>query len=120
MSADRIRITGIAVHARHGVLEREKSRDQLFLIDLELGLDLSTAGNSDDLSDTVDYGTLAVRAAEFASTRTFDLIERLAEGLAELVLENPSVETVSVTVHKPEAPIDLPFSDVAVTIERSR
>lgn len=120
MSADHIRIAGIEVHARHGVLDHEKTREQPFSIDLEVGLDLSRAGTSDDLSDTIDYGDLAIRAAEYVTTNSFDLIERLAQGLADLVLEDPAAQSVRVTVHKPEAPVDVPFDDVSVTIERSR
>lgn len=115
---DTIRISGIEVRATHGVLESEKTTEQTFLVDLEIGIDLTEAGTSDELSATVDYGELARETHDYVAANSFDLIERLATGIADLVLEYPAVDTAKVTVHKPEAPIDVPFSDVSVTVER--
>jgi 7,8-dihydroneopterin aldolase/epimerase/oxygenase len=117
---DRIELTGIEVVARHGVLEHEKQEPQVFLIDLTLYLDLSTAGASDDLADTVDYGRLAQVAHDLVEGESHDLIESVAQQIATAVLDEPLVDRVTVTVHKPEAPIPLTFSDVAVTVDRSR
>lgn len=115
---DTIRISGIEVRATHGVLDSEKTTEQTFLIDLAVGLDLSEAGATDDLSATVDYGELAREAHDYVAANSFDLIERLAAGIADLVMEYPAIESATVTVHKPEAPIDVPFADVSVTVER--
>jgi 7,8-dihydroneopterin aldolase/epimerase/oxygenase len=117
---DRIELKGIEVVARHGVLEHEKQEPQVFRIDLTLYLDLSSAGTSDDLADTVDYGKLAQVAHDLVQSESHDLIESVAQQIATAVLDEPLVDRVRVTVHKPEAPIPLTFSDVAVTVDRSR
>ncbi|HJQ91599.1 MAG TPA: dihydroneopterin aldolase [Acidimicrobiia bacterium] len=117
---DRIELKGIEVVARHGVLEHEKQEPQVFRIDLTLYLDLSNAGTSDNLADTVDYGKLAQVAHDLVQSESHDLIESVAQQIATAVLDEPLVDRVRVTVHKPEAPIPLTFSDVAVTVDRSR
>ncbi|MGH8947390.1 MAG: dihydroneopterin aldolase [Acidimicrobiia bacterium] len=117
---DRIELKGIEVLARHGVLEHEKQDPQIFRIDLTLYLDLSTAGTSDDLADTVDYGKLAQITHDLVQGESHDLIESVADRIATAVLAESGVERVTVTVHKPEAPIPLTFEDVAVTVDRPR
>ncbi|HEX2404269.1 MAG TPA: dihydroneopterin aldolase [Acidimicrobiia bacterium] len=117
---DRIELKGIEVLARHGVLDHEKQEPQIFRIDLTLYLDLSTAGASDDLADTVDYGRLARVAHDLVQGESHDLIEAVAHRIATAVLAEQPVDRVTVTVHKPEAPIPLTFEDVAVTVDRSR
>lgn len=118
--SDLIRISGIEIRARHGVLPAEKTRTQPFVVDIELHRDLSEAGKTDDLSATVDYGKIAQDIHRFVAGNSFDLIETLAEGIAGLALENPGVERTVVTVHKPEAPVGVPFADVSVTVDRRR
>ena len=115
-----IGLHGIEVRARHGVLDYEKQNDQLFQIDVELTLDLAGATADDDLAQTVDYGTLAESISRLVSTESHDLIETVAARIAEEVMEDERIEHVVVTVHKPEAPIEVPFSDVTVTVERAR
>jgi dihydroneopterin aldolase len=115
-----IRLAGLEVFAYHGVLASEKERGQRFLIDVEVALDLTTAGATDRLEDTIDYGALARAVHERVATERWDLLERVAERVAELVLELPKVELVTVTVHKPEAPLPIGFEDVAVTVRRHR
>ena len=117
---DSIRLTGIEVFAYHGVLAEEKEAGQLFLVDVELGLDLSGAGATDDLAKTVDYGLLAQRIHDLVSSERWDLIETVATRVAESVFEDPRVKTVVATVHKPQAPIQVGFGDVAVTVRRDR
>ena len=117
---DRIDILGIEVFARHGVFETEQIEGQTFFIDLGLDVDLAGAGASDELDQTVDYGSLAQQVYEVVAGERWDLIERVAERIAETALEHELVEQVTVTVHKPGAPIAVPFRDVAVTIVRSR
>ncbi len=117
---DRIEIKGIQVLARHGVLDQERVEAQPFLIDLTVYLDLTRAAASDDLADTVDYGRLAQAAHDVVAGESHLLIETVADRVAGRVLAEPRVERVTVTVHKPEAPIPLEFGDVAVTIDRSR
>jgi dihydroneopterin aldolase len=117
---DRIDLRGIEVRARHGVLDREKTDPQPFLVDVTVFLDLSIAGASDDLEDTIDYGRLARDTHDLVAGESHQLIETVAERVAGHVLSLPRVERVVVTVHKPHAPIPLEFGDVAVTVDRSR
>jgi dihydroneopterin aldolase len=117
---DRITITGIEAYGHHGVLPEERRDGQRFVVDVDLGLDTRAAARSDDLSRTVDYGSLTQRVHDAVASDPVDLIETLAQRVAGLVLDVEPVRWVRVTVHKPEAPIPVAFADVAVTIERSR
>jgi dihydroneopterin aldolase len=118
--ADRIVLLGIEAFGRHGVLPHEQELGQSFRVDAELELDLSRAGASDDLNDTVDYGTLSADLAAVVTDERYDLIERLATRLAAVCLDRPLVDAVTITVHKPHAPVPVPLADVAVRIRRSR
>lgn len=117
---DRIVLTGLRVRGSHGVFGYEKRDGQEFVVDLTLWADLSVAGRSDDLTDTLDYGTLAQTAADVISGPSLNLIEAVAARIAERILESQAIEQVEVTVHKPSAPIPLDFADVAVRIRRTR
>ena len=117
---DSIAITGIDVFAYHGVLESEKETGQRFIVDVEVRLDLSAAGETDDLSETVDYGLLAQQVREVVASERWDLIERVAARVAGTVLEDARVREVLVTVHKPGAPLSVSVSDVSVTIRRGQ
>lgn len=118
--SDRIILTGLRVQAHHGVYEHERRDGQPFVIDVVAHLDLARAAGSDDVGDTVHYGELAVAVVEAVERDPVDLIETVAERVAAVVLAHRAVARVEVTVHKPEAPIPVPFADVAVAIERSR
>ncbi|WP_164234274.1 dihydroneopterin aldolase [Microbacterium hydrocarbonoxydans] len=117
---DQIALTGLTVFGRHGVFDHERENGQEFTIDLRLGLPLREAAASDDVADTVHYGELAERVAAVVAGEPVNLIETLAERIADVVLEDERVLHVSVTVHKPHAPIPLTFADVAVTVNRGR
>lgn len=117
---DRVALRGLRGYGRHGVLPSERANGQPFLIDVELGLDTRRAAKSDDLTDTVDYAGLADRVVALVEGEPVNLIETLAERIAEMCLEPAGVEQVLVTVHKPEAPVTVAFEDVSVTIMRSR
>src|SRR5690348_18406808 len=117
---DRIELRGLRVFARHGVLDQEQVSGQEFVIDAVLWLDTRPAAGSDDLSKTVDYGALANRLVRLAEEPPVRLIETLAERLAADCLSEPLVAEVEITVHKPQAPIAHPFTDVAVVIRRAR
>lgn len=117
---DRIAIRGLRVFAHHGVLESERTRGQNFLIDVTVHLDTREAAAADDLTRTLDYGELALAVHQRVSGERWNLIERVAQRVAELALENPAAERVEVTVRKPEAPIPLQFDEVSVSITRSR
>jgi 7,8-dihydroneopterin aldolase/epimerase/oxygenase len=85
-----------------------------------LGVDTRSAAASDDLVETVDYGILAEKIAGVVAGEPVKLLETLAQRIAEVCLGDERVEDVEVTVHKPEAPVAVPFDDVAVTIRRTR
>jgi dihydroneopterin aldolase len=116
---DELSVTGIECFGRHGVLEHERREGQTFLIDLALGLDTRTAAASDDLHDTVDYGSLVARVKAAVESDPVDLIETLAERISRVCLGDDRVHWARVTVHKPDAPIDATFADVSLTIIRS-
>jgi dihydroneopterin aldolase len=116
--SDTLRLTGLRVRGHHGVLAHERRDGQDFVVDVVLSLDLRPAAVSDDVADTVHYGELAHRLAEVVGGAPVDLIETLAERLATVCLSDPRVRQAEVTVHKPRAPIELEFADVAVTVVR--
>jgi len=119
-TADEIVLTGLTVFGRHGVFDHERENGQEFVIDLRLMIDLADAAASDDVVDTVHYGELAERVAAVVGGEPVDLIETLAQRIADVALDDRRVQQVEVTVHKPHAPIPLTFADVAVTIRRTR
>jgi dihydroneopterin aldolase len=119
MSADRIRLAGLTVRGRHGVFDFERRDGQDFVVDVVLELDLTVAAASDELSDTVHYGELAEGLAAVLAGEPVNLLETLAERLAAVCLADPRVRATTVTVHKPQAPIPLSFTDVSVTIRRT-
>lgn len=120
MADDVISLRGVAAHGFHGVLDFERADGQPFVVDVDLGLDLAPAARTDDLNRTVNYAELAETVVGHITGEPFDLIETLADRIAASALRNPGVRWARVTVHKPQAPIDATFSDVAVTIERSK
>jgi dihydroneopterin aldolase len=117
---DRLVVRGIEAFGHHGVFEFERRDGQLFKVDLVLGLDTRPAARSDDLHDTVDYGTLVAAVRKAVETDPVDLIETLAQRIADVCLTDSRVQWTEVTVHKPDAPIEATFTDVALTITRSR
>lgn len=118
---DRIVLSGLRVFGRHGVFDHERADGQYFLVDVTVWLDLDAAAASDDLADTLDYGVLAHRVADIVGGEPCRLIEAVAGRVADdLMAFDPRPSAVEVTVHKPSAPIDLEFADVAVTARRER
>ena len=117
---DRIALVGLAAHGRHGVFDVEREAGQLFRVDVVLGLDTRPAAVSDDLADTVDYGTLTLRVKQAVESDPVDLVETVAQRVADVCLTDDRVGWAEVTLHKPQAPIEAAFSDVALTIHRSR
>ena len=117
---DRIELTGLRVRGRHGVYDFERDKGQDFVVDAVLELDLAPAARSDEVTDTVHYGELAERLVAVVTGEPVNLIETLADRLLAVCLAEPLVAAATVTVHKPEAPIPHTFSDVAVTMRRTR
>lgn len=117
---DELAVTGIECYAHHGVFDFEKREGQTFLVDLVLGIDTRPAAASDDLVDTVNYGSLTTDVKAAVERDPVDLIETVAQRIADVCLLDPRVEWARVTLHKPDAPIDATYSDVALTITRRR
>jgi dihydroneopterin aldolase len=117
---DEIRLTGLRATAHHGVFEHERRDGQDFFIDLIVRLPLAPAAAGDDLAATVHYGELAEQVVAAVESDPVDLIETVAERIAAVALSFPAAHEVVVTVHKPSAPITVPFDDVSVTITRRR
>ena len=115
---DELALLGLECFGHHGVLEHERRDGQTFVIDLVLGLDTTVAAASDDLGDTVDYGGLALAVKAAVERDPVDLIETLADRIAGVCLSDDRVDWCRVTVHKPDAPIEATFTDVALTITR--
>lgn len=117
--SDRIALTGLRVRGHHGVLAQERRDGQEFVVDVVLDVDVAEAAATDDVGRTVHYGDLAEQLAAVVAGEPVDLIETLATRLAEVCLAQHRVRSVEVTVHKPHAPIAVPFDDVSVTVVRT-
>ncbi|MGY2064670.1 dihydroneopterin aldolase [Blastococcus sp. SYSU DS0619] len=117
---DRIAVRGIRAHAHHGVYAFERERGQMFRADAVLELDTSAAAAGDDLDRTVNYADLAQQLHAVLNGEPVNLLETLAQRLADVCLANELVDAVEITVHKPEAELGVPFDDVTVTIRRER
>jgi dihydroneopterin aldolase len=117
---DRVALRGLKARGHHGVFTREREEGQPFIVDLTLGLDTRPAAADDDLAKTVHYGIVAEEVVAIVEGEPVDLIETLAERIAQACLKHDGVQEVEVCVHKPDAPITVPFDDVTVTITRSR
>ncbi|HEX4408554.1 MAG TPA: dihydroneopterin aldolase [Xanthobacteraceae bacterium] len=119
--SDTIFVTGLALHAYHGVMQHEAKVGQSFTLDLVLDIDLKAASRSDKLKDTISYDTVVKAASEAFCARRYRLVEAAAGAVAETLLAGfPPLRSVRVTVHKPHAPIAATFTDVGVVIERAR
>ena len=118
---DRIILRDLAFFAYHGVYQEEASLGQRFYFDLDIYLDLRTAGKSDNENDTVRYDHIAKRVETLVINQRFHLIEALAEAVAQDLLKHMNkIEAVRVKVRKPEAPIPAIVKDIAVEITRER
>jgi dihydroneopterin aldolase len=117
---DTIRLTGVRARGHHGVFDAERADGQDFVVDVAVEVDARAAASSDDLERTVHYGVLAEQVVAEIERDPVDLIETLAERIAAVVLTHGAAIATEVTVHKPQAPITVPFDDVSVTIRRTR
>jgi dihydroneopterin aldolase len=118
--SDAVRLAGLIVRGYHGVFDFERREGQDFAVDVELELDTRPAAASDDIVDTVHYGELAEGLAAVIAGEPVNLLETLAHRLMVVCLADSRVAAATVTVHKPQAPIPLTFSDVSVSIRRER
>lgn len=117
---DRIELRGLVAAGRCGVLPEERERAQPLEVDLDVYADLAAAGRSDDLRDTVDYGALCADVERIVTGERFDLLERLAERIAEVVLDNGGVLAVEVAVRKLRPPVPQQLATSGVRLTRRR
>jgi dihydroneopterin aldolase len=118
---DQITITGIHGYGHHGLFENERSNGQDFYVDLILNLDLSQAAQSDAIEDTVNYAEITELTHQEITTDPVNLIEKLAYRIAERILSShPKVKAITVTVHKPQAPVGLKVQDISVIVNKTR
>lgn len=113
-----IRLAGISARGRHGCLPEERAAGQPFSVDVVL--ELRRVADDDDLAGTADYSAVAAEVVRLIEGEPVDLIETLAQRIAGRCLGFAAVAGVVCTVHKPEAPIGVPFTDAAVTVVRRR
>jgi dihydroneopterin aldolase len=119
--SDTVFVSGLALHAYHGVMQHEAKVGQTFKLDLVLDIDLSEASRTDKLQHTVSYDTVVKTAREAFCVRRYRLVEAAAGAVADAVLDQfTQVRKIRITVHKPHAPIAATFDDVGVVIERTR
>lgn len=119
--SDKITITGIRARGKHGVFEEEKINGQDFVVDAELKVDMKEAAHNDDFAKTVNYDDVSSLIHNIIKGPSVNLIETLADRIGKAILKDfYRVEEVEVTVHKPNAPISVPFGDVSVTIKNKR
>ena len=119
MSSDAITLTGLRAVGYHGVYDHERRDGQEFVVDLVLRRDLRAAALSDDVGDTVHYGEVAQLVAAEIEGPAVNLLETLGQRIADAVLGRYPLASVTVTVHKPQAPIPVTFEDVSITITRT-
>jgi dihydroneopterin aldolase len=117
---DRIALRGVSAHAYHGVYPFERERGQTFAVDAVLDVDTRAAAAGDDLDKTVNYADLAQKLYAVLTGEPVNLLETLAQRLANVCLDDPLVDAVEITVHKPHAELGVPFDDVTVSIRRER
>lgn len=118
---DKIRINQLACYGYHGVFPEEAKLGQRFYVDVELGLNLRPAGQSDNLERTVNYAEVAQSIRHIVEHERYQLIESLAERIASMILETYTiVSETTVRIVKPHPPVNLQFAGVSVEIYRKR
>lgn len=117
---DILEVRGIRAVGRHGVLDEERRQGQPFIADIALAVDIASAASTDDLDRTVDYSVVAQAVYAELAGEPVDLIETLAQRIADRCLGFAGVMAVEVALHKPQAPIGVPADDVVLRILRRR
>ena len=118
---DAVFVSGLSLHAYHGVMQHEAKVGQTFKLDLVLDIDLAAASHSDKLADTVGYDQVVEVASRAFCSKRYRLVEAAAGAVADAILARfAEVTGVRVTVHKPHAPIAAIFEDVGVVLTRNR
>lgn len=117
---DRVAVLGIEAFGRHGVFDHEKADGQRFIADVVLHVDTRRAAARDALDEAVDYGVVASAVHAILAGPPRDLVEAVVDEIALSILANPRVAAVDVTLHKPQAPVTVPFTDVTISIHRTQ
>lgn len=117
---DEITLTGVRAFGYHGVFPEERRDGQQFVVDTTLFLSTERAAETDDIADTVNYGAVAERIAAVVEGEPVNLLETLATRIADDLLGFADARMIAVTVHKPAAPIAVPFANVSVTVRRAK
>ena len=117
---DKIILKGIRFHGYHGVAEAERQLGQKYEIDLELMIDLSAAGKTDDLTRTIDYAQVVQRVIEIGTQQSFQLFEALAETIADAILDQFQIEEIRIAAKKLSPPIEPTLTYAGVEIHRKR
>ncbi len=115
-----VKIRGLEVIGHHGAHDVERARGQPFVVDIEMVLDDDRASITDDLAHTVDYAGVTDDVVAIVAGEPVALLERLCRLIADRVLAEPAVRSVTVTVAKPQPPMPHVLGDVAVTLRRER
>lgn len=119
-TSDRICLRGLTATGFHGVFDHERRDGQEFVVDVCVETDTRPAAASDNVADTVDYSLIADSVICHITTDPVNLIESLAERIATDILTTDLITAVEITVHKPQAPLGVSFTDVSVSIRRER
>ncbi len=119
MASGSICINGLRVVGRHGLLPEEQARPQPFEVDVTIETDVERAARSDDLADTLDYGTIVAAIVEIVAARHFGLLEAIAGAIADDVCARPGVEAVTVEVRKLRPPVPADLASAGVRLRRS-
>ena len=115
-----ITIKNLKIYAYHGVFPEEQKIGQLFLLSAKLYLDTSSAAQKDSLENSVDYGEICHFLTSLMTEKTFRLIEAAADYLAcNLLWKYPLIHAVELSLSKPNAPVNLPFEDISITVKKS-
>lgn len=117
---DKVRVCGLEVYGHHGVFPEERQLGQVLVIDLEVGCDLRPAGTTDDIAQSISYVDLVGIARDVVQHTDFQLLEAIAETIAQRVLAMERAQTVVVRVEKPRAPIPNLTGTVSIEIARQK
>lgn len=116
---DKIKLKNLGFYGYHGVLPEENSLGQKFFVDIDMYVDLKSAGASDDVADTVNYAEVYNIVKDIVENRRFKLIEALAENIADhIIKEFPVVKEIVINIRKPEAPVRGIYDYFGVEIRR--
>ena len=118
MAIDKVTLTGIRVFGYHGVFDHEKKNGQEFIVDVDISYKTNKAIDTDNLKYTIDYAEVALLVKDIIEGESRNLIETVAEEIANKIMKKFDIKTVRVTLHKPNAPVDVELRDVSVSVER--